>query len=187
MNLSIELKPQVRMSARMCLILAWSAGVTLAALSGAAACYGWYSLHNPPTIQRVEVVHHAPQNWRNIRQHLTFATQPLPVIEEEIAEEEPPEPEAAAPEAAEEKPVNSDDYSGIEQLPENTRQRLPAIKYSAHIYSSEPGKSVINLNGRDYHEGEDIGSGVTLVTIEPDDSLFSFEGETFRAAALSDW
>ncbi|MFZ3387837.1 general secretion pathway protein GspB [Buttiauxella gaviniae] len=195
MNLSLTLKPHSRLSAKGFLILTWCSGLTFAALSGAAACYGWYSLHNPPTVKRVEVPHQATQPWRIISNTLAFNTQPLPAEPESEAESESEAvPEEESPEVKEpgnvvsdEKMANEDTYPGLEQLSEDARRRMPSIKYNAHVYSSETGKSVINLNGNDYHEGAAVGAGVKLMKIEPDDSIFSFEGQTFRVTALSDW
>lgn len=191
MNLSLTLKPHSRLSAKGFLILTWCSGLTFAALSGVAACYGWYSLHNPPTIKRVEVPHQATQPWRIINNTLTFNTQPLPAEPEAESEAAPEEESTEAEEpgsvVSDEKMANGDAYPGLEQLSEDARRRMPSIKYNAHVYSSETGKSVINLNGNDYHEGAAVGAGVKLMKIEPDDSIFSFEGQTFRVTALSDW
>jgi general secretion pathway protein B len=193
MNLSLTLNPHSRFSAKACLILSGCSVLTVMTLAGAALCYGWHSLHNPPTIQRVEVPHHAPQNWRNISNSLSFTTQPLPTEPEEITEEETQQTDDAATQSENESGDPQTDqnkgesYLRLEQLPADMRRRLPAIKYDAHVYSSETGKSVINLNGNDVQEGSDIGNGVTLMKIEPDDSVFSFEGQTFRVTALSDW
>lgn len=191
MNLSLTLKPHSRLSAKGFLVLTWCSCLTFAALSGVAACYGWYSLHNPPTIKRVEVPHQATQPWRIINNTLTFNTQPLPAEpeaeSEAVPEEESPEAEEPGSVVSDEKMANEDTYPGLEQLSEDARRRMPSIKYNAHVYSSETGKSVINLNGNDYHEGAAVGAGVKLMKIEPDDSIFSFEGQTFRVTALSDW
>jgi general secretion pathway protein B len=187
MNLSLTLKPHSRLSAKGFLILTWCSGLTFAALSGVTACYGWYSLHNPPTVKRVEVPHQATQPWRIISNTLAFNTQPLPAEPEAVPEEESPEVEEPGSVVSDEKMANGDAYPGLDQLSEDARRRMPSIKYNAHVYSSETGKSVINLNGNDYHEGAAVGAGVKLMKIEPDDSIFSFEGQTFRVTALSDW
>lgn len=191
MNLSLTLKPHSRLSAKGFLILTWCSGLTFAALSGAAACYGWHSLHNLPTVKRVEVPHQAPLPWRIVSNTLAFKTQPVPAEPEEeseaIPEEESSEVEEPGSAVSDEKMANDDTYPGLEQLSEDARRRMPSIKYNAHVYSSETGKSVINLNGNDYHEGAAVGAGVKLMKIEPDDSIFSFEGQTFRVTALSDW
>lgn len=68
-------------------------------------------------------------------------------------------------------------YPRLEQLSQDVLRRMPSVKYNAHVYSSETGKSVINLNGNDYHEGAAVGAGVKLMKIEPDDSIFSLRGK----------
>lgn len=189
MNDSLSLKPLAGLSAKGYLILAWCAGLACAALSGAALCYGWHSLHNPPRLNRIEAPHSATQPWRNISNTLVFNTQPLPAEpeSESMTEEEFQDVAPPASERMEETMAMDEAYPRLEQLPDEARRRMPAIKYNAHVYSSETGKSVINLNGNDYHEGAAIGAGVKLMKIEPDDSIFSFEGQPFRVTALSDW
>ncbi|MGL5600933.1 MAG: general secretion pathway protein GspB [Silvania sp.] len=178
LSLSLPLRPRSRLSARMLLALSGGSALVMATMAGAAVCYGWHSLHNAPIVKKVDVPHSTQQPWRNLRPQLSFSVQPLPVEEEEsIAVDEP----EAAP------GVPDDAYPDPQQLPDEVRRRMPGVKYEAHIYSSEPGKSVINLNGNDYAEGAAIGGGISLVTIEPDSAIFSFEGQTFRVTALSDW
>lgn len=190
-SLSLPLKPHAKLSAKGYLLLTWCCGLAIAALAGAGVCYGWHSLHNPPVIKRVEVPHQATLPWRNISRSLTFNTQPLPAepVEETepAAEEESTDVAEPATEVSEEKMADDGTYPRLEQLSQDVLRRMPSVKYNAHVYSSETGKSVINLNGNDYHEGAAVGAGVKLMKIEPDDSIFSFEGQTFRVTALSDW
>ncbi|MBZ0059566.1 MULTISPECIES: general secretion pathway protein GspB [unclassified Leclercia] len=180
-TLSLPLRPHSRLSARLILALAGGCGVILALLAGAAISYGWHSLHNPPVVKKVEVTHSTQQPWRNLSPKVIFNVQPLTVETEEFVQEAEPEAEAPVADA------ESEHIADLAQLPDELRRRLPVIKYEAHIYSSETGRSVINLNGTDYSEGAEISGGVRVEKIEPDSAIFAYDGHLFRVAALADW
>lgn len=185
--LSLPMRSHSRVSARLILLLLCSSGLLLSAILGVAICYGWHSLHNPPVIKKVDVPHTTKQPWRNINTQLTFNVTPLPVETEEPVEDAEAEVQEPVADTVTERIAQDDTYPLLDALPESLRRRLPEVKYEAHIYSSETGKSVINLNGKDYGEGAVISGGVQVVKIEPDSALFSFEGHTFRVTALADW
>lgn len=72
-------------------------------------------------------------------------------------------------------------------LPPRISQQVPAMKYGAHVYSSVPANRTININGRDYHEGNEVVSGVVLLRIGANASIFRVGSQSFSLNALTDW
>lgn len=61
------------------------------------------------------------------------------------------------------------------------------MKYGSHVYSSVSANRTININGRDYHEGDEVAAGVVLLRIEPEASIFRVGSQSFSLNALTDW
>ncbi len=72
-------------------------------------------------------------------------------------------------------------------LPARISQQVAAMKYGAHVYSSVPANRTININGRDYHEGDEVVRGVVLLRIEANSSIFRVGSQSFSLNALTDW
>ena len=72
-------------------------------------------------------------------------------------------------------------------LPPRISQQVAAMKYGAHVYSSVPANRTININGRDYHEGDEVVSGVVLLRIDANASIFRVGSQSFSLNALTDW
>lgn len=81
----------------------------------------------------------------------------------------------------------SPDATPLGALPPRISQQVPAMKYGAHVYSSIPANRTININGRDYHEGDEVVSGVVLLRIAPETSIFRVGSQSFSLNALTDW
>ncbi|MBP2844559.1 type II secretion system assembly factor GspB [Dickeya oryzae] len=64
---------------------------------------------------------------------------------------------------------------------------LPAIAFSAHVYTSDPDKRSVTLNGERYREGDTPYPGLIIEQIEQDMVIFSFDGEPFILDSLQDW
>ncbi|ANE74274.1 type II secretion system assembly factor GspB [Dickeya solani] len=64
---------------------------------------------------------------------------------------------------------------------------LPYIAFSAHVYTSDPDKRSVTLNGERYREGDNPYQGLVIEQIEQDMVIFSFNGEPFILDSLQDW
>ncbi|MFQ3207102.1 MAG: general secretion pathway protein B [Glaciecola sp.] len=80
-----------------------------------------------------------------------------------------------------------DDLPRVDQLSVATQTQIPAMAFSAHMYSSERPKRWIRVNGRRLVEGDFIAENLQLVNIEPQKVILSFKDEVFTMNALSDW
>lgn len=65
--------------------------------------------------------------------------------------------------------------------------RLPPLRYSAHIYATLAEKRSIVLNGQSWKEGDSPLANLVIEQIQQDLTVFSFNGKTFTLAALDDW
>jgi general secretion pathway protein B len=83
--------------------------------------------------------------------------------------------------------VTESEATPLAALPARISQQVAAMKYGAHVYSSVPANRTININGRDYHEGDEVVSGVVLLRIEANASIFRVGSQSFSLNALTDW
>ena len=65
--------------------------------------------------------------------------------------------------------------------------QIPAFTYTSHVYSSDPAKRFIKLNGRQLSEGDTFMPGMVLTSITPDGAVFNMRGTVFSVRSLTDW
>lgn len=65
--------------------------------------------------------------------------------------------------------------------------KLPAMNFETHVYSSNPAKRWVKINGHEYKEGDWVTSAIKLDKIEQHNCLISFSGEKIEVPALYDW
>jgi general secretion pathway protein B len=88
-------------------------------------------------------------------------------------------PDAAEP-ANIKKPVPGNRIYSISELPDEIKQRLPALLISTHIYSQEKSERLTSINGHIGREGQEIMSGITLESITPDGAVLRYQGFKFK-------
>ncbi|WP_218355374.1 general secretion pathway protein GspB [Alteromonas lipotrueiana] len=81
----------------------------------------------------------------------------------------------------------SDTIPRVDELPARLLTRLPAMKFSAHMYASNPVDRWVRVNGSQRGEGDWIADNVQVIKIEGRRVILSFQGEQFSMAALTDW
>lgn len=82
---------------------------------------------------------------------------------------------SAAVDAADEKPVIS-----MADLPPSVRGEIPAMKFSVHAYSGNPGSRLVGIDNRILREGDYVIPGLELEEITPDGMIFGYKGYRFR-------
>jgi len=86
-------------------------------------------------------------------------------------------PVAAAPEAA---PAAEAVLLKIYELPYSVRRDLPKLDLTMHVYSKDPNKRFLMVNGRRYLAAADAIEGrVNVIEIRPDGALCEFNGTRF--------
>ncbi|NOH64175.1 general secretion pathway protein GspB [Vibrio sp. RE88] len=82
------------------------------------------------------------------------------------------------------------DDSEASDLAIHSRQwqgKLPPLNFQTHVYSSNPDKRWVKVNGTEYREGDWISNDIQLQHIEPQRSAISFKGSVIEVPALYDW
>ncbi|MBD3585453.1 GspB domain-containing protein [Salinimonas sp. HHU 13199] len=95
--------------------------------------------------------------------------------------------EASAEQPAETPVTVSQDIQRVDQLPVRMLTRLPTMKFSAHMYASNPADRWVRVNGNQLGEGDWIADKVQIVAIQGQRVVLEFENERFTMAALTDW
>ncbi len=69
--------------------------------------------------------------------------------------------------------------TALNDLDPNTRQALPTLKLSMHMWNEEPARRFAILDGRRVVEGDRIGEA-TVTHIEPNGVLLEWRGSRVR-------
>ena len=75
----------------------------------------------------------------------------------------------------------------ISDIPDAVRRKIPAISFEGHVYSSNPERRSVMINGHKRREGDTIGGELLLKAITTDGAEFEIQGYRFRLNALQDW
>ncbi|WP_429080892.1 GspB family T2SS assembly factor variant ExeB [Aeromonas bivalvium] len=184
----------------------WWALVPLAIVMGAAANYGWHLLHNKPIEERVEVEERVTAPFMRVEPR-AMVTRPLPPpLPEPVVKPKPAQAQASqtrdsqdlaqllqnalnnvplAPEPS--RPAAAPQVMPIAALPAELRQQVPRLAYGAHLYSSNPAKRSVVINGREVREGNEVAPGVLLQAIAQDYIVLGVGGQSVSLKALQDW
>lgn len=73
------------------------------------------------------------------------------------------------------------------ELPESTKQQLPSIVITAHVYSTNPQQRSIVVNNNFMEEGEYFLDGLILDEITPDGAIFTYQDIKFHLGVVSGW
>lgn len=99
----------------------------------------------------------------------------------------PGNPSLAAAMPAEVPPVrhygNQPAVQGIDSLPADLRQALPALHLDVHAYAKDPAERFVVINLQRYHIGDLLAEGPKLVDILPQGAVLEFRGATFLLPA----
>lgn len=84
-----------------------------------------------------------------------------------------PAPPASASASA---PAAATRVVGLNDLPPDVRQQLPALALSGSVYSETPSARLLVANGQLAREGDTVAPGVTLQQIQPRGAVVLFRG-----------
>lgn len=82
-----------------------------------------------------------------------------------------PEPE---PEPAQER------IPHYRELPYEVQQIVEGVKYSVHLYSPNPERRLVKINGIVRREGSEVAPGFVLEQVTPDGAIFTYREYRFR-------
>ncbi len=82
----------------------------------------------------------------------------------------------------------SSDGRDIYQMASDFQERVPAISYDFHVYSSLAEERWIRINGEDLKEGQfDRSGNIQVLEIQPQRTVFRFGSQSFSLQSLTDW
>ena len=73
------------------------------------------------------------------------------------------------------------------QLPADFQSTVPALEFSFHVYSREPLKRTIIINGRRVREGQWVSSGLALKAITESGVIMQYRGRVFHIDVIEKW
>lgn len=68
----------------------------------------------------------------------------------------------------------------LNTLPPDLRGSLPALNLDIHVYSADPGKRFVVVNGRRYREGDSVEKSVVLESVTANGAILRQGGQRFR-------
>lgn len=99
----------------------------------------------------------------------------MPASERPGPGEATPRP-VAAPRAAAPAPRTTGTVFAQADLPPAVREQLPNLQIAGVTYSSNAAYRMAIVNGQVLHEGDQAAPGLRLESIEPDRTVWSFQG-----------
>lgn len=72
-------------------------------------------------------------------------------------------------------------------LPENIKQQIPELIFSAHVYSSNALQRSLVINGKFMEEGEPLNDKLTLSEITPRGAIFTIQEYRFSTSVIAGW
>ena len=203
--------PMPREEARTSRRIGWLLA-PLALLLGAGANYGWHLIHLRPIEEKVEVKEVITPPFVRVEPK-AMVTRPLPPplpepvvqpravarnegasqgntpslsLAEQLMKALNETPLQETPHAASQN-VQPAQLMALGSAPQSVRQQVPQLSYGSHVFSSNPAKRVVVLNGREYREGSEIAPGVVLTSIEQQSIVLQVAGQSVALKALQDW
>lgn len=185
----------------------------LALLLGAGANYGWHLLHLRPIEEKVEVKEVITPPFVRVEPK-AMVTRPLPPplpepvvqpravaknegtsqgntptlsLAEQLMKALNETPLQETPHPTGQNNVQPAQLMALGSAPQSVRQQVPQLSYGSHVFSSNPAKRAVVLNGREYREGSEIAPGVVLATIDQQYIVLQVAGQSVTLKALQDW
>lgn len=108
--------------------------------------------------------------------------EPGPSITAEPPPVEAQEPSPAKPDAPASSQIDAVPY--MFELPLSTRQALPALKVTMHVYSTDSSKRFAIIDGKRVNDGGILGNDLNVVEIQREAILIDFRGTRFLMPRL---
>ena len=77
--------------------------------------------------------------------------------------------------------------TSLEDLPLNIQNKIPAIKFSQHIYTTDKEKRLVKLNDKILKEGDNLNENIKILKIQPKQVIATIDNTQFALLALEDW
>jgi general secretion pathway protein B len=77
--------------------------------------------------------------------------------------------------------------NGPNDLPDQLRARLPALIYTAHVYSSDENRGFAIINGRSRYKGDLLSDSLFVEAVVEDGVILNIQGHSFMLMAMKSW
>jgi general secretion pathway protein B len=91
----------------------------------------------------------------------------------------PPRPTVANPARVAAPPAGSG-VPLFSELPDALRHQIPPLTISGAVYSDDPAQRLLLVNNQAFGQGNAVAPGVQLEEIQPNSSVFNFQGTRFQ-------
>lgn len=131
---------------------------------------------------------------------VTVPSEPEPVLPEPVIREEAPVSDElrnkfelalkATESTATEQPSIRTHHAparDIHLLDEQLKRQIPALRFDAHVYATEPAQRWIKVNGKTLQEGQWATADIRIREITPQYVLMEMGTQLFSMSALSEW
>ncbi len=75
----------------------------------------------------------------------------------------------------------------ITDLPREVQSRIPALRFSSHLFSEDAEFRMVNINGQMIREGNIVADGIRLLSITEDGVILTFQNYSIEVSVLQDW
>lgn len=75
----------------------------------------------------------------------------------------------------------------LASLPIELQRQIPDMSFSSHIYASDTTLRMVNINNREFYEGDTIAPGIHLNAITEDGVVLTYNQYTFTLPVIRDW
>ena len=75
----------------------------------------------------------------------------------------------------------------LASLPVDIQRQIPDMSFSSHIYASDATLRMVNINNREFYEGDTIAPGISLNAITEDGVVLTYKQHTFTLPVVRDW
>ncbi len=103
---------------------------------------------------------------------------PVPSSTQETALQDAPVEEPASESVAES--PEPERVPHFRELPYEVQQAVSGVKYSVHLYSPDPSRRLVKINGIVRREGSEVSPGLVLDKVTPDGAIFTYREYRFR-------
>lgn len=177
----------------------WIAGAAMAMLVFALAYRGFDTsaptaagaLAVPLTAAQAPVVASAPSVPQAVAPNVTHpGAEQLPFVAPSPAKQKPVLAASANPLPKQEIPASlartvasaPAEPLKLSELPEDIRRQIPALAVSGSVYSDNPTRRLLVVNGQVQEQGGQVSAGLKLEEIGEKSSVFSYSGMRFKVS-----
>ncbi len=75
----------------------------------------------------------------------------------------------------------------LASLPVDIQRQIPDMSFSSHIYASDATLRMVNINNREFYEGDTIAPGIGLNAITESGVVLTYKQHTFTLPVIRDW